>query len=386
MTLDTEQAASAPTSMDAQLESINSKLDELPKREPTAEERDKAEYDKLSAAFDKAAAKPAPGEDEPEAEAEEVEAKVKPDRHPDGKFKSKLPEGAKAQAAEEEADDTDDDSQETKAAAPETKEAKKPAVEAPKHWSEKVRAEFAKLDPEAQRELAKETTEMRQNLSRQGRALQELQPVAKVLQEHKALFEQNGVSYDQGIAALLRAQVALSDPNTARNALLKLAETYNIDLGNGAEPEDQDWVDPNVTQLRATVEQLQNRLAHYERHTAEQMQEQQSAAATNFVDQFAQGKEDFEALADEIELRVRMYRAAYPQAPANEILAKAYEEARALNPATRDKLVNEEIERKAKAAEKARKAASLNVASSDKPGRMSEYDRLSAAYDKAMSA
>ena len=227
---------------------------------------------------------------------------------------------------------------------------------------------------------------MRQNLSRQGRALQELQPVAKVLQEHKALFEQNGVSYDQGIAALLRAQVALSDPNTARNALLKLAETYNIDLGNGAEPEDQDWVDPNVTQLRATVEQLQNRLAHYERHTAEQMQEQQSAAATNFVDQFAQGKEDFEALADEIELRVRMYRAAYPQAPANEILAKAYEEARALNPATRDKLVNEEIERKAKAAEKARKAASLNVASSDKPGRMSEYDRLSAAYDKAMSA
>ena len=70
----------------------------------------------------------------------------------------------------------------------------------------------------------------------------------------------------------------------------------------------------------------------------------------------------------------------------DEILAKAYEEARALNPATRDKLVNEEIERKAKAAEKARKAASLNVASSDKPGRMSEYDRLSAAYDKAMSA
>lgn len=387
MTLDTEQAApaEAPVSMDAQLQSINTKLDDLPKREPTAEERDKAEYDKLSAAFDKAAAKPAPGE--PEAETEEPEAKAAPERGPDGKFKSKLPEGAKAEAAEgdEETDDTDD-SQETKAAAPETKEAKKPAVEAPKHWSEKVRAEFAKLDPEAQRELAKETTEMRQNLSRQGRALQELQPVAKVLQEHKALFEQNGVSYDQGIAALLRAQVALSDPNTARNALLKLAETYNIDLGNGAEPEDQDWVDPNVTQLRATVEQLQNRLAHYERHTAEQMQEQQSAAATNFVDQFAQGKEDFEALADEIELRVRMYRAAYPQAPANEILAKAYEEARALNPATRDKLVNEEIERKAKAAEKARKAASLNVASSDKPGRMSEYDRLSAAYDKAMSA
>ena len=62
--------------MDAQLESINSKLDELPKREPTAEERDKAEYDKLSAAFDKAAAKPAPGEEA--HEADETEAKAAP--------------------------------------------------------------------------------------------------------------------------------------------------------------------------------------------------------------------------------------------------------------------------------------------------------------------
>lgn len=385
MTLDTEQAAPAEASvtMDAQLDSINSKLDDLPKREPTAEERDKAEYDRLSAAFDKAAAKPAPGEPEPEGEEE---AKAAPERGPDGKFKSKLPEGAKAEAAEEETE-TDDDSQETKAVAPKTEEAKKPAVEAPKHWSEKVRAEFAKLDPEAQRELAKEATEMRQNLSRYGRAVKEAEPVMRVLNESKALFDKHGFSFDQGISSLLRAQAALENPNTAKDALLSLARQYNIDLADTAEAEDQDWVDPRLAQLSQHVEMLTGRLAQYERHATEQTQAQQQATHEAMVNQFFADKGEIsEELSTEIANRARMYTLAHPDMPVMDRLAKAWDEVQALNPATRERMIAQEIERKAKAAQKARKAASLNVTSSDKPGGMSEYDRLSQAYDRAMSA
>lgn len=370
--------------MDAQLESISSKLDELPKAEQTAEQKDKAEYDMLAKAFDKAAAKPAPGEPEPEGE-ETTEAA--PERGPDGKFKSKLPEGAKAEAADESEETETEDPSKTKATAPKTEEAK-PAVEAPKHWSEKMRKEFAKLDPEAQREFAKESTEMRQNLSRYGRAVKEMEPVTRVLQENKALFDQAGVSPDQGIAALLRAQAQLSNPNTARNALLKIAQDFNIDLsGTAAEAEDQDWVDPNVAQLQNHVQMLTDRLAQYERHTVEQTQAHQQQTAVAMVNQFFADKGDVsDELATEVANRARMYTLANPDMPFMERLAKAWDETQALSPATRERMIQEEIERKAKAAQKARKAASLNVTSSDKPGGMSEYDRLAAAYDKAMSA
>lgn len=390
MTLDTEQSAQISTpepqspapAPEASTPSVDPFKEELSK----AEQLDAAEDAELRKAY-RRAKEQSPSEPEPEDEPKAV-------RDPKtGKFVSPLKEELKTEDDTAEAETPEPKAVKAEKTsdpklAPKTEEAKKPAVEAPKHWSEKVRQEFAKLDPEAQQELAKEATEMRQHLSRYGRAVKEMEPVAKVLQEHKALFEQAGIAPDQGIAALLRAQAQLSDPNTARQTLLKIAEDFNIDLGGvSAEPEDAEWVDPNVSQLRNHISQLENRLAHYERHTATQMQEQQAAAATSFVEQFAQGKEDFEALADGIEARVRMYRAAYPDVPANEILAKAYEEERALNPATREKLIAEKLKEQAAKVEQARRAAALSVRSEPDPySAASEDDMLRQAYRRGRAA
>lgn len=386
MTLDTEgQAPEAAPETQAPAPAPEAKAPETPdvfKEELSEKEQlEQAERAELSKVYRRMQADRQP---EPEEEEKPSNRDPKTGQYKSLKEEVQTGDDEKPEAREPEAKTKSPDQ---KQPAPKPEEAKKPAVEAPKHWSQKVREEFAKLDPEAQQELAKEATEMRQNLSRQGRVLQEMQPVAKVLQEHKALFEQNGMSYDQGIAALLRAQAALSNPNTARDALLTLAKNYNIDLSDAAEPEDGEWVDPNVARLTQHVEDLQNRLAQYERHTATQMQEQQSAAATNFVEQFAQGKEDFEALADEIELRVKMYRAAYPQAPANEILAKAYEEARMLNPATQEKLLAEKQREQAAKVEQARRAAALAVQSEPDPSTAtSEREMMRRIYRKNHAA
>lgn len=346
------------------------------------------ENDLLSKAYDKAVAA---DDDEP---GDPAEALAKAERDPEtGKFKAKLPEGAKADAPADDADEQDAEAEEAegskdqKALAPKTDKAKADAVEAPKHWSPKVRSEFAKLDPEAQRELAKESTEMRQALSRQGRALKDVEPVAKVLKDNEALFKAAGVNYEQGVAALLRAQTALANPNTAKDALLTLARNYNIDLTSlQQQDEDQDWIDPNVNLLKGEVQELKGRLAQYERHTAETIQQQRQASILDTINQFAADKPDFEEMGDGLVERILMLARANPNVALPDVMARAYNEQRTLDPRYQDKLISEAMERKAKAAEKARKASQMNVRSSDKSGRMSEDERLSAAYDRAMSA
>lgn len=388
MTLDTEGQAPAPapeTQAPAPEAKAPETADIFKEELSEAEKLEAAEREELRKVYRKSQA-------EREATREPEEEEKPSNRDPKtGQYKS----------LKEEVQTGDDDDEKPKAKEPEAKtkspdqkqiapkaeEAKKPAVEAPKHWSDRQKAAFAKLDAEEQELFAREANEARQNLSRQGRALQEMQPVAKVLQEHKALFEQNGMSYDQGIAALLRAQAALSNPNTAKDALLTLAKNYNIDLSDGAEPEDGEWVDPNVARLTQHVTELQNRLAHYERQTAEQLQEQKSVAATSFVEQFAQGKDDFEALADDIFARVKMYRAAYPDAPHDQVLAKAYEEARMLNPATQEKLLAEKQREQAAKVEQARRAAALAVQSEPDPSTAtSEREMMRRIYRKNHAA
>jgi hypothetical protein len=259
-----------------------------------------------------------------------------------------------------------------------------------------VKAEFAKLDPEAQESLAKEATEMRQTISRQGRVLKEMEPVAKVLQDNKALFDKYGVSMDQGVAALLRAQTMLENPNTARDALLHLAKQYNVNLGSTeSQQTDDEWTDPAVSQLRDKVtqlialnEQLHDRLAHFERHTVESQQQAHVDGLKGVVQAYARTVPDWSEIPDDVlEGQIRLARVENQEAPPEKILEIAVERARWATPALREKAIQAEIDKKTKLMEQARQAAALNVQSAPDPSMAtSERDIYRQIYRKHHAA
>lgn len=279
--------------------------------------------------------------------------------------------------------------------AAETKdEAKKPAVEAPKHWSEKQKAALSKLAPDEQEEFIKEATEARQHLSRQGNALKTYEPIGRMLTEHKQSFDRYGLNYEQGLKLLLETNAALDDPNTVQDAYYKLgaklSQMHGFDVGrmqSQAEPEDQDWVDPNVLQLRQELEETR-RVARESQETLQRMlYQQREESLTGFVNQFFEGKEIDDALGEEVSRRVVMLRTVYPDASNDQLLARAYEEARLLNPATQEKIIAEKLKEEAAKVEQARRAAALAVQSEPDPySAASEDEMLRRAYRKRSAA
>ena len=352
-----------------------------------AEQLDQAEDAELRAAFKRAQTdNPSEPEDEP------AKAPVKDPKT--GKFVSPLKEELKTEDDQPKAEKPEAKAEKaTKDAAqkpaPKPEEAKPPAVEAPKHWSDKQKAALSKLDPEEAEAFIKEATEARQHLSRQGNALKAYEPIGRVIQENKALFDRAGVTPDQGIAALLRAQAQLGDPNTAHQALMKIAQDFNIDLGASAAAEDQEYADPDVLQLRHELEETR-RVARESQETLQRMlSEQRAQAAEGMVNQFFQTQNETidDATAEHVALRVKMIKSAYPNANPQDILARAWEEVRALDPGRQEKIIAEKMKAQAARVEEARRAQALAVQSEPDPlSAASEDEMLRRAYRKGRAA
>lgn len=352
-----------------------------------AEQLDQAEEAELRAAFKRAqtdnTSEPE-DEDKPQPARDPKTGKFAPALKEELKTEDDQPKAEKPEAKAEKA--TKDADQKP---APKPEEAKTPAVEAPKHWTDKQKAALSKLDPEEQEAFIKEATEARQHLSRQGNALKAYEPIGRVIQENKALFDRAGVTPDQGIAALLRAQAQLSDPSTALNALMKIAQDFNIDLGASAAAEDQEFADPDVLQLRQELEETR-RVARESQETLQRMlSEQRAQAAEGMVNQFfrTQNETIDDATAENVALRVKMIRSAYPNANPQDILARAWEEVRALDPGRQEKIIAEKMKAQAALVEEARRAQALAVQSEPDPlSAASEDEMLRRAYRKGRAA
>jgi hypothetical protein len=126
-----------------------------------------------------------------------------------------------------------------------------------------------------------------------------------------------------------------------------------------------------LRQELAAERERSNRIENYLQGFAQQQQQQvaqaKEASMQGLIDQFVQGKDDFGSLEQEITERAQMIRAFNPQMPADQVLAKAYHEARLLSPATQEKVLAEREREKAAKAEQARRAAALNVSSEPDP-------------------
>lgn len=286
----------------------------------------------------------------------------------------KAPPSAKDKAEKESAESADKkDQKPDKAAEPEAakaeKPADKPAIKRPTSWSADKETVWETLSPEAKEYVSKREQDVHKGLSQLGEYAKRMEPLGKLLEQHRDSFQSKNISYEQGLSQLLSAQRML-DQNPAA-AIQQIARAYNVDLGQIADG-DMDQQSPIVAQLQNQVSQLTRQLQEVQsgvqtRAQAEAQQRLGSIEAT--IEKFAAGKPDFDELAAEIEMLLPGLRQSNPNAPFEQIISDAYDRASWSNPAARQRRLEAEtaakekarVEAAKKAAEDAKAAGQINV-------------------------
>lgn len=286
-------------------------------------------------------------------------------RAEDGKFASKNPPAP----AEPDAKSVD---QPQEAAKTEAQEKPAPIGETPLSWSAEMKAKFATLPPEVQSYVVQRDKEAHEHISRLGNAVKQIEPIGRLLEEHRETFASKRMTYSQGLDQLLRAQKALdTDPVSA---ISKLATAYGVDLASygshdGANPQSAVLLQ-QVRDLTQEINALKGTVGARERSEANQRQQSLEAAVTKF----SEGKTDFEELADDIVAHVTALRATNPNLSHEQLLEKAYDAARWANPKSRERIMSEQakaaeakrLEEARKQAEAAKNASRVNVKSQAK--------------------
>lgn len=332
--------------------------------------RDEADLDrKLKSVFREA--KKERDEDSGQYASKDKKAKVP---NADEVGSEKAPPAAKDKAEKESAESADKkDQKPDKAAEPEAakaeKPAEKPAIKRPTSWSADKETVWEGLSPEAKEYVSKREQDVHKGLSQLGEYAKRMEPLGKLLEQHRDSFQSKNISYEQGLSQLLSAQRML-DQNPAA-AIQQIARAYNVDLGQLADG-DTDQQSPIVAQLQNQVSQLTRQLQEVQsgvqsRAQAEAQQKLGSIEAT--IEKFAASKPDFEDLSAEIEMLLPGLRQANPNAPFEQIISDAYDRASWSNPAARQRRLEAEtaakekarVEAAKKAAEDAKAAGQINV-------------------------
>ncbi len=279
--------------------------------------------------------------------------------------------------------------------APDTKpiEAPKAApIDAPVSWSGDMKAKFATLPPDVQQYVAQRDRETHAEISKLGQAVRMIEPVGRLLQEHRDSFNARGVSYAQGLQQLLSAQRALdTDP---ASAIVHLANTYGVDLGQltgseGGSPQ-QGFLLEQIKTLTSELNALKGNIGNREAMEAQKREQE----LIERVSTFASKRPDFEELSADIYRQVEALKLGQPNLSMEELLEKAYEAARWANPKTRSKLIEEQtkeaekkrMEAAQKQAEAARKAAGVNVKGRPGGNATDDLDSLLSATYRRLSA
>lgn len=313
-------------------------------------------------------AAPASGEPEgapstpkdPDAELKAIWKKNNPERDEDGKFTSS---------------DVPDGEQSTESAP--AKEAKVPSQEhkMPQSWSAEVTELWNKAPPELKAQIAKREAQAHETITRQGQQLKAHEPIARLVNENRQTFEKYGVDPSVGINQLLAANEYLErDPVSA---IRDLAQAYGVDLrAYTGQPQGRPTnVSPETAALQAEIQRLNQQLQttdHRLNHRDQLDAERHIQSIEDQVAKFASDKPDFEELVDDVEEQILAIKSKNPNLPHNEVLQKAYERARRVNPTVAARLEAEakkaeEAKRLAEAkkrASEAKRAAPLSVASS----------------------
>lgn len=242
----------------------------------------------------------------------------------------------------------------------------KPAIPPPQSWSADEKAEWNALPPKAQEAILRREREATTHIQRQGTELRAYEPLKSVIEQHKDIFERNGVQPHDGISRLLAAERMLeSDPDAA---IGQLAQAYGVDLrkfagaptaGNATEAA----LHRKVADLERRLVEVDSKASSYEQYRAQE----QEAALKSTIAKFAEGKPEWAEIETDILKEITGINANIdagllePMTP-DQKLAEAYERAVRNNPAMwarkqAEKKAEEEARRIAEAKKRAETAA-----------------------------
>lgn len=270
---------------------------------------------------------------------------------------------------------------------------------APRTWKPEAAAEWDKVPPAVQAEIARREEDMFRGLEGYkqdaglGKAFQSL------MKPYEQFIQQTGDDVGQLMTDFMNAHTTfkLGTPEQKLGMLQQISKVYGLDLSGlaPADPDSQPFVDPQVQRLQAELASVKSTVSEQQRQQQAVAQREQEAVRARYaqeIDAFAADtatNPDFDLLADDI---ARLLRAKEATG-----LRDAYDKAVWLNPVTRAKAVESaaaaqaEAHRKAQAeaAAKAKAATSANVRTSAKnasgtAASESMDDTMKAAYATIM--
>lgn len=164
------------------------------------------------------------------------------------------------------------------------------AVKPPDSWSPAAKAKFSTLDPDIQAEIARREAEVHKGFTRQDEHRNLGKTFEQAVQPYMAMIRSEGSDPVRATAALLQSAYTLrsGSPDQKEQLVLGLMSQFQIDpnrvfqrLAGGQSQQQQS--DPQVVQLRQTVEQLQQRLMQGD----QQVQQQEQAQINTTIESFA---------------------------------------------------------------------------------------------------
>ncbi len=136
------------------------------------------------------------------------------------------------------------------------------AIAAPVSWSKEMAEQWATLNPQMQEYVSQRELETQQRLSKQGNELARARPIIDVVSKYQQSFDRHGVTLEQGMESLMKAQAILDqDP---LKGIAAIAQTYGIDLPKVFGPAYQN-MDPALRQLVENNQRLQAQVLNSQR-------------------------------------------------------------------------------------------------------------------------
>ena len=324
-------------------------------------------------------------EEAADAEMSAIFRKNHPERAEDGKFASREP---------------NDETSLPDQAPIEKVEQPVAVINAPQSWSAEMKAVFPSLPPAAQEFIAKRESEAQAKITQQGQELSSFEPIKSVIEQHRDIFERNGLEYDDGLARMLNAERMLERDPVA--AIGMIAQAYGVNLGQLAgqqQPQDSatSALHQRIAQLESQLNDTSSRIQQRERAEAETQQK----SAQSIIEKFSQDKSDWADLENDVLVELTGINAAIESGLMQSLtpdqkIQKAYDRAQRNNPDAWAK--KQEADRKAeeakklaeaqKRADEAKRSKVVNISSSPASGKQvsSMDDTLRETFRKAQSA
>lgn len=162
--------------------------------------------------------------------------------------------------------------------APSGTEAVAPATPFPSSWNKSLEAEWANLSPSVQAEVARREADILKGIEQYKGEASYAKAVKSIFEPYSQVIAQQNIDPLDMTAKLINAhyQLSYSQPEQKRALFTQLAQSYGIDLAEGAE--ELPYIDPVTRQLQEEVAALkhsrqQEQLATQSRQTSAIQQE-----------------------------------------------------------------------------------------------------------------